>query len=193
MQCLGVGLGWDETDLADAAQITVKGIRRMQKLAADGEAVHGGFDLLRDLGTLADPTDDQLAVPMDGACDDIDRGHEALLRDGIGVEELPHVAHRVSGRGDDMEAGTQGGFVARRVEHLVRIGRGHGKRRNGLADMRQRGREEGRDGRERLVAGHIRRHGRPGCHGEALPGAFASSETRRTTGGRSGPAKETTR
>lgn len=129
--------------LRDYAQVPVQGLCGVQKDTANGEAVQGRHDLLRYLPALANATDDDLPATVDGLRDGVDCAHEAFLGHRVGVQELPHVLHCILGGRDDMEPRPKGGLVACCIEDLVRIGRGHGQRRNRLADMWKTGGEEG--------------------------------------------------
>ena len=132
----------------------MQGVAVVHEDAGDSEAVHRCHELVADLAALAYPADDQFTAVALALRDRVDGIHEAFLGDRVGLVELLDVCQPVSFCGDDVQRGSESCRIAFGVEDLVCIRRRHGERWDGLADMRERGREEGRDGRERLFLRH---------------------------------------
>lgn len=145
---------------SDHAQIPMQGFGRMQKRGADGKAVHRRHHLIANLAALAHTADDQLPTPMDRLGNRIDGLHETFLGDRIRLVQLAQMGQSIALRGDDMQRRAEGSGVAGGVQDFVRVGRGHGQRRNGLANMGERGGHEGGHGRQRLILRSKGRHGR---------------------------------
>ena len=70
------------------AQVAMQSLRGVQECAVDAQAIHGRFELLGNLATLAHTTADQFPPMLDTAYDLTHGTREVVLRQGIGLVDM---------------------------------------------------------------------------------------------------------
>lgn len=81
----------------------MQGFRGVQKGTVDPHTIHGGFQLLSDLATLADTAADQFPAMLDGAHDLSHRAREVILSQRIGLVNVLQMRQSGALRRDNLQ------------------------------------------------------------------------------------------